>query len=443
MALKFFRDPLYDYIPIEKDSWLLDLINTPEVQRLRYVSQLGLAHFTYPGATHSRFSHSLGVLRLMQECISHLRNTYPKYLNKLDEEALLAASLLHDIGHFPLSHVTEEVFGSHEDNGIHIINDPKSTVNKILRKRASSLPSKVVALLAKQSTAPLWQKSLISSQLDIDRLDYLRRDSLYSGAGYGHFDCFRILHTMQLKEKVVENRRKDTFVVWPDKSKYAIEEYIFSRFYMYQSVYYHHTTKGFEGLVRIILKRAIELCRKNRAFAKKLLPPMKLILNSKQDESQKAFLALTDHILLSQISLWRNAKDKVLKDLSERLLSRNGLGWDEIPGIHLETHNKIHKVVDYLKKKGFDQNYYFFGDDTKTTAYKPYSSAASSGEQSSVNSIMLFDNRWPETGFCEISEVPGLQRIKAIVSSQTSTLRYYFPKEHAKEIKALLSPNNK
>jgi uncharacterized protein len=445
MAQKLFRDPLYDYIAIDtnKFPWILDIVDCPEVQRLRYINQLGLGQFTYPGATHSRFSHSLGVFQLMQECISHLKLNYPQYFKQLDEEALLAAALLHDIGHFPLSHVTEEIFGNHEEKGQSIINDHKFEVNKVLSKRASSLPAKVAALLAKQSMAPLWQKSLISSQLDMDRLDYLRRDSLYSGAEYGHFDCFRIIHTMQLKEKIIERRQKALFVVWPEKSKYAIEEYIFSRFYMYQSVYFHHTTRGFEWLVRSILKRAIEICKTNKSFAKEMLPPMKLMLGGTHSKDHKEFLALTDQVLLAQISLWRNTKDKVLRDLSGRLLSRKGIGWVEMSGTHLEMHTKIQKVEDYLKHKGLDHKYYFFEDESKATAYKPYSSAASSGEQSSVNSIILFDPRWPETGFYEISEVPGLERIGAITKSPSSILRYYFPKEHAKEIKTLLSPSNK
>ena len=261
MAQKLFRDPLYDYIAIDKDSWLLKLLNCPEVQRLRYINQLGLSQFTYPGASHSRFSHSLGVLHLMQLCLSYLKQTYSEnHFKLLDEEALLSAALLHDIGHAPFSHATEGIFGNHDERTVEIIFNPDSEVHRALSERAKSLPSKVAALIAKRlptgaKQPPLWQKSLISSQLDMDRLDYLRRDSLCSGAEYGNFDWFRIIHTIQLKEKVIprgqrEKGQKVIYVVWPDKSKFALEEYIFSRFYMYQSVYFHHTTRGFEGLLK-------------------------------------------------------------------------------------------------------------------------------------------------------------------------------------------------
>ena len=446
MAQKLFRDPLYDYIAIDKDSCLLKLLNCPEVQRLRYINQLGLSQFTYPGASHSRFSHSLGVFHLMQLCLSYLKQTYSKnHFKLLDEEALLAAALLHDIGHAPFSHATEDIFGNHDERTVEIILNPDSEVHQALSRRAPSLPSKVAALIAKRlptgaKQPPLWQKSLISSQLDMDRLDYLRRDSLCSGAEYGNFDWFRIIHTMQLKEKVIKGQQKGTFVVWPDKSKFALEEYIFSRFYMYQSVYYHHTTRGFEGLLKKILQCARDIAKNNKSFTKALLPPMKMLLGGKEDKDLTKFQKLTDHILLAQITIWQNNKNKTLSDLSERLLLRKGIGWTEIiAGTPFEMATKMGKVREYLKNQGKDHNYYFIEDSTGIPPYKPYSSASAGEEQTSVNSIMLFDPQWSETGFCEITEVSGLKRLQAITKDQSSVLRYYFPKEHKGQIKKLLS----
>jgi HD superfamily phosphohydrolase len=159
MTHKLFRDPLYDYIYIEKKhSWLVDLINVPEVQRLRHISQLGMSHITYPGANHSRFSHSLGVLHLMQQCVSHLKQGYSTRFKQLDEEALLAAALLHDVGHAPFSHATEEIFGNHEERTLGILNRQTSDIYKVLHKQAKTLPGRVAALIAKRSTAPLWQE---------------------------------------------------------------------------------------------------------------------------------------------------------------------------------------------------------------------------------------------------------------------------------------------
>ena len=445
MAHKLFRDPLYDYIAIEKDSWLLKLINCPEVQRLRYINQLGLCNFTYPGSTHSRFSHSLGVLHLMQQCISHLRQKYSKKFKRgqLNEEALQGASLLHDIGHSPLSHATEGIFGDHVDRAVEIIVNPDSKVHKILAKRASSLPAKVAALIAKKPRkglpqVSLWQKSLISSQLD---MDYLRRDSLNSGAEYGNFDWFRIIRTMQLKEKVIKGKQKGIFIVWPDKSKFAIEEYIFSRFYMYQSVYFHHTTRGFESLLQKVLQRARDLTKKNKSFVKELLPPMKTLIGGKQSQDPSMFQSLTDHVLLAQITMWQSHKDKTLSDLAKCLIKRRGIGWKEISEKSgFEMTDKVNAVRDYLQKKGLNHEYYFFQDVTKAKVYEPYRPAAEVEDQSSVNSIMLYDSFWKPTGFKEISDVPGLERLQAITMGKLSSIiRYYFPKEHEKQIRELLS----
>jgi HD superfamily phosphohydrolase len=439
MAEKLFRDPLYDYITIPKDSWLLKLINCREVQRLRYISQLGLSQFTYPGATHSRFSHCLGVYHLMNQCVEHLERTCgDSVFGPGQKDALLAAALLHDVGHAPFSHATEDIFGNHEDRAVQIITDSDTDVHKVLTRRARTLPSRVAALIDKKGAAPLWQKSLISSQLDMDRLDYLRRDSLCSGAEYGNFDCFRIIHTMQLIEKAIGGKQKATFVVWADRSKYALEEYIFSRFYMYQSVYFHHTTRGFERLLERILKCAQDIARHNKEFAKTLLPPMKMLLGGKQSRDLGKFQSLLDHVVLAQLTIWQNSQHKVLRDLSQRLLSRKGIAWIQIPGISMTMTDKITKVRDYLQSKGVDDRYYFFGDEPQAPAYKPYRSASTSEEQSSVNSIILHDPLWTGTGFCEIAEVPGLERLQAITRGQSPILRYYFPEEHKTQIKKLL-----
>jgi hypothetical protein len=376
----------------------------------------------------------------MQQCISHLRQDYAAHLRKLHEDALLAAALLHDIGHSPFSHATEEIFGDHEQRAIEIIADSGSQVNRILRKRAPTLPSRVCALIERRSDATLWQKALISSQLDVDRLDYLRRDSLCSGAEYGNFDWFRIIHTMRLEEKVIEGRQKGLFIVWPEKSKYALEEYIFSRFYMYQSVYFHHTTRGFEGLLQKILRRAQDRANQNGRFADALLPPMQMIAGTEKAKDGRRFQNCTDHVLLGQVAIWQNHDDKVLSDLSTRLISRKGIGWIEIAaGTPFEMSAKIGEVRQYLDSQNKDHNYYFIEDSTEMTPYKPYSSASAGEEQTSVNSIMLFDPDWPPTGFLEITEVPSLDRLRAITGTSSSVLRYYFPKEHEKEIKKLLS----
>lgn len=442
MAQKLFRDPLYDYISIDRDKygWLLDLVNCREVQRLRFISQLGLCQFTYPGSTHSRFSHSLGVMHLMSECLVHLEQSHRKSFRPLDREALLAASLLHDVGHGPFSHATERIFGDHEAKGVALIRDSSSEIHGVLSKHASDLPARVAALIEKKTDAPLWQKSLISSQLDLDRLDYLRRDAACSGAEYGNFDCFRIIHTMQLRKKTIEGKgqQQGWFLVWPEKSKFAIEEYLFSRFYMYQSVYFHHTTRAYEGLLDRILTRAKDLSRDSKSFRSCLLTPLKALAES-GGAGNSDLQGLTDHVVLAQITLWQQCEDEILRDLCQRLLARKGIGWMEVSaGTPFEMNPKIEAVRDFLKSQGKDSTYYFIEHAPQAAPYKPYSSASAGEEQTSVNSIILHDSNWSGTGFCEISQVPGLERLKAITDTRPNALRYYFPKEHELRIRELL-----
>ncbi len=144
---------------------------------------------------------------------------------------------------------------------------------------------------------------------------------------------------------------------------------------------------------------------------------------------------------MAQVTLWQNDRDKILSDLAHRLLFRTGLSWTPLQGTEMELDvDKIIAVRNYLEKQGKDHNYYFFKDRPKALVYEPYRSVSATEEQSSVTSIILYDSSWPETKFKEISDVPGLQRLKAITEDKSSPIiRYYFPKEHEKQIKKMLS----
>ena len=256
MSDKVFRDPLYNYIAFDRnrDGWLIDLIDCREVQRLRRIHQLGVSNFTYPGADHTRFAHSLGVTHLMKGVLEHLERASDAEKVKSARSALLATALLHDVGHGPFSHLFEPCLGiNHEQWSIAVILDEDSEINKVLKRQSAYLPAHVADLLDPgNSKHPAWQRALMSSQLDVDRLDYLRRDSLCTGAGYGHFDWHRLLTTIEFFDN-------DSDLIWPEKSALAIEEYIFARYYMYQNVYLHKTTRGFEQLLQAMWNRAIEL----------------------------------------------------------------------------------------------------------------------------------------------------------------------------------------
>jgi hypothetical protein len=445
MSQKLFRDPLYDYIAIDtnKFPWILDLIDCPEVQRLRYINQLGLSQFTYLGSTHSRLSHSLGVFHLIGEWLDYLGQDYSTCFESEDKEALLAATLLHDIGHGPFSHTTESFFGEHEAQSVNIILNPETSVNKILTEVNAALPSKVAGLIGKKlpegvPQPRLWQKALLSSQLDADRLDFLRRDSLFSGAEYGNFDWYRIIHTTRLKEYTGDVQKTDLF--WPDKTKYAIEEYLFSRFYMYQSVYYHHTTRGFEKVLQKILERAKYLASQDNGFANQMFPSLKKFFLAEHTATLAEFLTLTDHILLAQVAEWKQAKDSILSDLSTKFFIRGDAGFKvarefdftrETPMI-TKISEKENAAKEYLQRSGLDPSYYLLTDEFDVSIYKPY--VPEKEEMSPLNVIMLAEDS-SGRNIQEISRV--LTRLQSI-AKEPHTARYYCPYEHKEEIAKIL-----
>lgn len=334
MSDKVFRDPLYNYIAFDRkhDGWLLKLLDTPELQRLRRIHQLGVSYLTYPGADHNRLAHSLGVTHLMQLVLLQLGRAADTAAIKSARQALLATALLHDVGHGPFSHLFEPCLGiDHEDWSIAVILDEKTAVNRILKSESVYLPRHVADLVNSNDVQhPAWQRALMSSQLDVDRLDYLRRDSLCTGAGYGHFDWYRLLTTVQLYDG---NTHCGIDLVWPEKSVLAIEEYIFARYYMYQNVYLHKTTRGFEQLLQAMWSRAKRL--KQDGTNINLNPALERfweVENPKPGNVDVAdYLRIEEFTVLEQIQRWTQHSDKSLSDCARRFLNRDGLAMVEPP----------------------------------------------------------------------------------------------------------------
>jgi HD superfamily phosphohydrolase len=442
---KIIRDPLYNYIIIDRkdDEWILELLDTPEVQRLRRIHQLGVSCYTYPGADHSRLSHTLGVLHLMQNAWKHL-----KTLGEVDpgieraKHLLLAAAILHDVGHGPFSHLFEPCLGiNHEDWSCKIIQSPDTEVHHILSKYDIP-PEQVTDLIEKNNfRRPPWQKNLLSSELDIDRLDYLRRDSYFAGSGYGHFDWYRILHSFQ-----IYMRNGSRILVWPDKSKYAIEEYIFARFYMYNNVYLHKTTRGFEKLLHAAWNRAIQIGLDGGS------PEwIASIASFFQHKTIQHYLAIDDAAVLFQVQTWANHQDKVLNDLARRFLNRKGFTAIDPPEkcqpqltsgkidpknapwipIQAEWEEELNKL---LKDEGFTPHeFYALRDDLKLSIYAPYETEKEEQEQSPYNAIFISPDEGGEP--LEISKV--LPRLSAFTGKRPQRYRYYVPKEIAIEVKEL------
>lgn len=436
MSDKVFRDPLYNYVAFDRrrDGWLIDLINCREVQRLRRIHQLGVSNFTYPGADHTRFAHSLGVTHLMKLVLGQLERASHAEKVKKPRQALLATALLHDVGHGPFSHLFEPCLGiNHEQWSIAVIRDPSSEVHQVLKKQDAYLPAHVADLIdSDNSKHPAWQRALMSSQLDVDRLDYLRRDSLCTGAGYGNFDWHRLLTTVQFFED-------ETDLVWPEKSALAIEEYIFARYYMYQNVYLHKTTRGFEQLLQAMWKRANQLRRGGTDINAN--PVLEQFWKTEDPNPETLtvddYLRMEEFTVLEQIQRWTDHSDKSLADCARRFLVRDGLAMVEPPPppSPLEPDDfgdwepELHKL---LKEKGFaDPEMYCLADCIKGKYRQPYREEKDPEDQSAVNTIRIMVDDQPVA----IGEY--LPRLKAVIAPPRDRIRYYVPKEIRREAKEL------
>ncbi len=435
MSDKIFRDPLYNYVNInrKRHGWLIDLLNCPEVQRLRRIHQLGVSYLTYPGADHNRLAHSLGVVHLMQQALRHITSHWNDAQVNRAAEPLLAAALIHDVGHGPFSHLFEPCLGiDHEVWSKKIIEceDKELGVNRALRRVDPSLPATVAALIDKDNfDQPSWMKYLLSSQLDVDRLDYLRRDSLFTGAGYGHYDYYRLLTTFELHDDIDGTRN----IVWPEKSKLAIEEYVFARHYMYQNVYLHKTTRGFEKMLEAIWKRARTL--HDQGVDADWVPALNDFWGT-TDPSVQQYLRIEEFTVLQQIQNWTSHSDCSLSDLASRFLYRNQFSMIE-PPLQVEglvsglgkweaaLHELIGSVTEYSPVE-----MYCLKDHVKPKYNQPYFPEKEADEQSVKNSIRILVDDKP----VEVSSI--LPRLKPLTEDPTGRVRYYIPKDiHAAAIK--------
>lgn len=308
---KILNDPVYGFITL-RHSILLDVIDHPYFQRLRRISQLGLSHLVYPGALHNRFHHAIGALYLMQHAVDEIRQKGHEITHE-ESRAVSLAILLHDIGHGPFSHALEHsiVSGvSHEDISVFIMNRLNEEFNGELDMAIEIFNDHYPKKFLHQ---------MVSSQLDMDRLDYLRRDSFYSGVTEGQVSSERIIKMLNVKD--------DQLVV-EEKGIYSIEKFIVARRLMYWQVYLHKTVLSAEFMLVNILKRAKDLS--SRGVELFSSPALAFFL--KEDISKEEFLsgpkvlerfcALDDFDIMGAIKVWAQHEDRVLQMLSSSLMNR-------------------------------------------------------------------------------------------------------------------------
>ncbi len=303
---KVFKDPVHRYIHVQ-DKLLWDLIGTSEFQRLRRVRQLGTTSFTFHGAEHSRFNHSLGVYEIMRRLITNFSDK-PMW-NDEDRLLALSAALLHDIGHGPFSHSFEKVFDTDHEEWTRLIILGDTEVNEVLRHVHADFPKEVAAVIEKTSANKL-VTSMISSQIDADRMDYLLRDAYYTGVSYGQFDLERILRVM---------RPMDDQVVVKASGMHAVEDYIMSRYQMYWQVYFHPVTRSSEVILSKILKRVKALHEEGYPFKQ---PPHHFESIFSGAMTINDYLQLDESVMHYYFQCWQKEDDPILEDLCHRFLNR-------------------------------------------------------------------------------------------------------------------------
>jgi len=307
--LKIINDPIYGFITIPSEL-IFDIIEHPYFQRLRRITQMGFSHLVYPGAQHTRFQHALGCLYLMQKALQTLKfKGIP--ISKAEEEATLIAILLHDIGHGPFSHALENslIEGlSHEKLSLEFM----KAMNDEFDGRLN-----LAIEIFKGNYHKTFLHQLISSQLDIDRLDYLKRDSFYTGVAEGNINSDRLLAMLNVK---------DNCLVIEEKGVYSVEKFLLARRLMYWQVYLHKAGLGAELILINILKRAKELAQKDKNLCTNKTLNHFLINNISEEKFQldtlACFAQLDDYDILSAIKEWQNYDDKILSELCKMIINR-------------------------------------------------------------------------------------------------------------------------
>lgn len=405
MNEKVFRDPVHNYITVNHPV-IYDLINSKEFQRLRRVKQVSTTVFTFHGAEHSRFSHCLGVYEIARRVTEIFDTKFPEIWDTNEDLLTMVAALLHDVGHGAYSHTFEKLFGTdHEAITQEIITSPDTEVNAILRQVSPDFPEKVASVI-NHTYHNKQVVQLISSQIDCDRMDYLLRDSYYSGANYGQFDLTRILRVIR--------PTKDS-IVFEYNGMHAVEDYIVSRFQMYMQVYFHPASRAMEVLLQNLLKRAKYLYHIDSHFFEKTSP--NLIPFLANQASLADYLSLDDGVMNTYFQAWISAEDDILADLASRFVNRKvfkSVTFEE------ESRKDLSHLVELVKSVGFDPDYYtgiHVNFDLPYDIYRP-------------------EKKEPRTEINMIQKdgsVVELSTISPIVKTLTGTIygdrRFYFPKE--------------
>ena len=401
------RDPVHGYIHIE-DKVIFDILQSKEFQRMRRIKQLGPISYVFPGATHTRFEHNLGVYELTRRICNIFSKNYPSREPNDglwdDSNRLLVecAGLLHDIGHGPYSHTFEHLFGTnHEKIGQQIITDPHTEINQALRQVSPNFPELVASVIAKTYPNPQIVK-MISSQADADRMDYLQRDAYFTGVNYGQFDLSRVLRVI---------RPYQDGICFTNNGMHAVEDYIVSRYQMYQQVYFHRVGRSMEVILHHLLQRAKVVYKTGTL---QVTPSLAKFLEG--NWTLDDYLKLDDGVMETNFSLWLNSSDPILADLASKYLFRKPLASVRIDE---DTKGLLPKLKDLIKQAGFDPTYYI---DTNSAFDEPYDAYKPTGKNANSQIEIMQD----DGSLIELSQLSPL--VKALNGTFQGDERFFFPK---------------
>jgi HD superfamily phosphohydrolase len=380
------RDPVHGLISFEQEEERIipRLLEAPEVQRLRRIRQLGLTSLAFPGAEHTRFSHALGAAHVMQLFIARLRKIHDElpFWQRLTSERArdaLAAALLHDIGHGPLSHLFEDAVAHatgncrfHEDWTEQVLLDEGTDVHRILSRDDPELPRRVAGLVRGEHQLPYLARA-VSGTFDVDRCDYLLRDAHATGVGYGDYDLPWLLRSLRFGES--RDGSPPGLAIDGPKGMNAIESFILARLFMFQQVYFHKATRAAEWMIRAILRRAMHLIQDGCRLP--ATPPAMRAFAAGETPTLGDYLALDDQALLETINAWRDADDPILADLCQRLRARVLFKTEELYGEAQDVarRERAYEVVRSISEEaGLAADYYTGLDVATDTPYAEDSS---------------------------------------------------------------------
>jgi hypothetical protein len=368
---RIYHDPLHGAIALDRsdstEALLIQLIDTPAFQRLRRIRQLGSASLTFHGAESSRFTHSLGVLAIARRAFDRLAKAYPQLLPH--RPVVLCAALLHDLGHGPFSHTGEDVFNTHHEHWTQRILRESKPIRQLLDRFHPKLVEQLIQVYQHKYPVPLvWQ--LVTSQLDCDRLDYLMRDSYFTGASYGKIDLDRIVMAMgydPVSQQLIVTR----------KGMAAVEHYLLVRYLMYAQVYNHPKNIASAWILEQAIARARELLTIDKLDADRTITAW--LTNPGTNAALETYLPLEhylaadDGVCTYHLQRWQQSHDKILADLSRRFIDRDLLKTLEVTDLSSTTQAELLGKTQYwLTEMGFASAYYAGIQVTLSRGYTLY-----------------------------------------------------------------------